>query len=317
MKRVSLYYDQYVLEEKIGGGGFATIYRARERGQDDPRAIKVAQISDDAGVGKSIRMEARYLSELEHNSIVRVIPLNRTNAHPVFSARAVELDGRPDFFVMEYLQGGTLNKLLDESGPLPPSEAVAIALEIARALHHMHKERLTHNDLKLENIVMRHPVRAGEPYTPVLIDLGVAARILPPEALSAYITPPEQVRHNKMEIAPELEEEIDRKKVDVWGLGVVLYRMLGGKLPFTGNEKILTQRILHERPTSLTRLSSLVSTELEELVIDGCLAKDPADRLSMFDLGRSLLTHDHNIIASRDISLNGKGRFPFLGRSTR
>lgn len=317
MKSVTLYHDQYVLEEKIASGGFATIYRARERGESELRAIKIAQTSDDAGIGKSIRMEARYLSELDHNSIVKVVPLTRANAHSVYSARAVELNGRPDFFVMEYLQGGTLNKLLEEFGPLPPPEAVAIALEIARALHHMHKEGLTHNDLKLENIVMRQPVHAGEAYTPVLIDLGVAARILPPEALSAYITPPEQVHHNKMETPPELEEEIDRKKVDVWGLGVVLYRMLGGKLPFTGNEKILTQRILHERPTALTRLSSLVSTELEELVIDGCLAKDPVNRLSMLDLGRTLLSHEHTIIASHDILLNDKGRFPFLGRNKR
>jgi serine/threonine-protein kinase len=317
LKKVTLYHDQYVLEEKIGGGGYATIYRARENDEDEPRAIKVAQTSSDPGVGKSIRMEARYLSELEHKSIVKVIPLNRANAHPVYSARAIEMNGRPDFFVMEYLQGGTLNKLLEESGPLPPPEALAIALEIARALYHMHAEKLTHNDLKLENIVMRRPVCVGEPYTPVLIDLGVAARILPPPALSAYITPPEQVRYNKMEIAPELEEEIDRKKVDVWGLGIVLYRMLGGKLPFTGNEKILTQRILYERPTALTRLSSVVTTELEELVIDGCLAKDPGDRLSMLDLGRSLASHEHNIIASRDILLNGKGRFSLLGRNKR
>jgi serine/threonine protein kinase len=309
---MSLYHGQFLLEEKIASGGFATIFRARERDEDEPRAIKIAQASDDPGVGKSIRMEARYLNELEHNSIVRVVPLNRSNAHPVYSARAVELAGRPDFFVMEYLQGGTLNKLLDESGPLPPPEAIAIALEMARALHHMHKEGLTHNDLKLENIVMRKPVRAGEPYTPVLIDLGVAARILPPEALTVYISPPEQVYHNKMETAPELEGEIDRKKVDVWGLGIVLYRMLGGKLPFVGSERTLTQRILHERPTALTRLSSLVSTQLEELVIDGCLAKDPADRLSMLDLGFSLLAHEHTIIASRDILLNGKGRFPFF-----
>jgi hypothetical protein len=93
--------------------------------------------------------------------------------------------------------------------------------------------------------------------------------------------------------------------------------MLGGKLPFTGNEKILTQRILYERPTALTRLSSVVTTELEELVIDGCLAKDPGDRLSMLDLGRSLASHEHNIIASRDILLNGKGRFSLLGRNKR
>ena len=315
MKQVSLYYGQFILEEKIAGGGFAIIYRARERDKDEPRAIKIAQISNDPGIGKSIRMEARYLNELDHNAIVRVVPLNRTDAHPVYSARAVELDGRPDFFAMEYLQGGTLNKLLEESGPLPPAECVAIALEIARALHHMHKEGLTHNDLKLENIVMRKPVRAGEPYTPVLIDLGVAARILPPEALTVYISPPEQIYHNKMETAPELEGKIDRTKVDVWGLGIVLYRMLGGKLPFVGNEKALTQRILHERPTALTRLSALVSDELEELVIDGCLAKDPADRLSMLDLGRALAAHDHTLIAGHDISLNDRGRF--WGRNRR
>lgn len=317
MKPVSLYFGRYTLEDEIAKGGFATIYRAREREQEEPRAIKIGRVEvNDPGYGQSIRMEARVLSELNHQAIVKIFPIGRDNAHNIYSARAAEISGRPDFFVMEYLPGGMLKDLLEVTGTLPPPEATAIALDVARALHHMHSHGYAHNDLKLENIVMRRPVRAGEPYTPVLIDLGVATRTRPPDGLSLYITPPEQVRQSKMELAPELEDVIDRKKVDVWGLGVVLYRMLGGRLPFTGSEKSLTQRILNERPTSLNRLSSLVSAELDALIIDGCLAKDPADRLSMLDLGLSLRDYGHGVVAGRDIDPS-RGRRFFFRRTDR
>jgi serine/threonine-protein kinase len=308
LKPITLYDGRFTLEEEIAQGGFATIYRARERNREETLAIKVGRVdANDPGIGESIRKEARILSELNHQGIVKIYPIARSNAHHDHSARAVEIAGHPDFFVMEHLRGGALKDLLKAAGSLPPAEAAAIALYIARGLHYMHGYGYAHNDLKLENIVMRQPVRSGEPYTPVLVDLGVATLIHPPIAVTLYITPPEQLRHTKMEIAPELEN-IDRKKVDVWGLGIVLYCMLGGRLPFVGSEKSLTQRILRDRPTALTRLSSLIPAEMEELVIDGCLAKNPADRLTMLELGRCLRNYGQDVVAGRDIAPGGRNR---------
>jgi serine/threonine protein kinase len=100
---------------------------------------------------------------------------------------------------------------------------------------------------------------------------------------------PEQVEQTNMNTPPELAKATDQVKVDVWGLGIVLYRMLGGRLPFEGrSERSLTQQILQTRPTSLHRLSPEISPYLYELIIDGCLAKEPSYRLPLLELGREL-----------------------------
>jgi len=190
---------------------------------------------------------------------------------------------------MEYLQGGTLEEYLKQVGQLSVPEAADIGLHIIRGLHHMHQRNYAHNDLKLENIVFREPVVAGEPFSPVLIDFGIATRVHQPNAGSLYIMPPEQLAKVKLAAPPELTDTLDRTKMDVWSLGVVLYRMLGGQLPFTGrSERSLTQRINNSRPTSLSELSRDIPRDMDELVIDGCLAKNPNHRLSLLEVGRWL-----------------------------
>lgn len=263
-------------------------------------------------------MEAGILSELDHAGIVSVFPIRNSGTATTYYARAVEISGAPHFFVMEYLCGGSLDALLQTLGALPPPEAAAIALEIARGLYHIHARGYAHNDLKLENIVFREPVEAGKAYAPVLIDFGVATRLRPPDGVAPYITPPESIRQANMMNAPELGQDIDRRKVDVWGLGVVLYRMLGGRLPFTSrNEKRLTDRILNERPTSLAQLSPVISPELDMLIIDGCLAKDPHNRLSMVELGHQLRAYGDGVVASRDGSTTSGNSFGFWNRRRR
>jgi serine/threonine-protein kinase len=205
---------------------------------------------------------------------------------------------------MEYLRGGTLQDYLDHVGFLPSPEAAAIALEMARALDHMHRKGYHHNDLKLENIVFRQPIEAGKPFTPVLIDFGIATRLrLQAHAGSIYIMSPERLQVAQMRLAPELSppsERLDLMKVDVWGLGVVLYRMLGGRLPFSGrNKDRLTDNIISSQPVPLHKLSEDVSLEVEAVVIDGCLAKNPDQRISMLELGKQLRRWGDGVVASK------------------
>lgn len=300
MKPIKIYNGRYTLHNNIASGGFATIYQATEEGQQEQVAIKVGINHKDPSYAASITKEAELLRRFDHQNVVKLRPIRRDNKTDISNARAIEFPGSPPFFVMEYLTGGRLEDYLDQVGALPPTEAASIALEVARALHHIHSQGFAHNDLKLENIVFRNPVQSEKPFEPVLVDFGTATRVTPPSAASLYITPPEQIPLVKRQIAPEFAENIDRKKGDVWGLGVVLYRMTGGQLPFPSrNEKTLTQMIEHTRPTSLQKISSQVSPELEEFIIDGCLAKKPEHRLSLSDVGAYLNSLGRGIVASQ------------------
>ena len=136
------------------------------------------------------------------------------------------------------------------------------------------------------------------------------------EAGSLYIMAPEQLGQINLAQAPELAHGSDPTKVDVWGIGVLLYRMLGGRLPFADrNQERLTDLIRTSRPTSLANLSREVPPEIDTLVLDGCLAKDPRHRIDLVALGRRL-----NQIAgsarAQTVPPESSGLFGrFLGRS--
>lgn len=310
MKGTRLYNDRFRLEEEIRSGGFATVWRATESGHEAPLALKIGRITDDPGFDRSIIKEAELIQRLQHPSIVRLFLLPRDDRAPVAYARAIELPGHPYFFAMEYLTGGTLDDFLKEVKKVPLPEAAAIGLSVARALDHMHMHGYAHNDLKLENIVFRYPIVAGQAYSPVLIDFGIATRTrLQAAAGSFYIMSPEVLAQAKMLAAPEIGGVVDHTKVDVWGMGILLYRMLGGRLPFEGrDERSVTSRILKSRPQSLLELSKEIPPEIDNVIIDGCLAKNSAYRLSLVELGQILRRWGEDVVASRDAGPGRKRR---------
>lgn len=284
MKHKSLYNDHYQIEDVVASGGFATIYRAR-----DPRyglvALKVSRVDAEPGFAEALKKEAELLRKLNHDGIVKLRPIHRPGKADIYYNRVPELDGHPWFFAMEYLAGGTLAQYLESiNNPLSVPEAADIALEVTYALAYINSQGYTHNDLKLENIVFRAPIQAGQHFSPVLVDFGIAARVKPPGGGSPYIMPPEQLGRERM-IAPETLPEVDKSKVDIWAIGVMLYRMLGGRLPFDGRtERSITQRIIHSQPTQLFRLVEGVPRQVNELVVDQCLAKEPTDRPTIEEL---------------------------------
>lgn len=312
MKGTRLYHQRFTLDEEIRSGGFATVWRATESGHAEPVALKIGRVTNDPGYDLSVIHEAEMVQRLQHPGIVRLFLLPREERAPVAYARAIELPGQPYFFAMEYLAGGTLDDFLKQLKRLPTPEASAVGLTIARTLDHMHLLGYAHNDLKLENIVFRYPVQAGYAYTPTLIDFGIATRAkLQAAAGSFYIMSPEQLAQAKLLTAPEVSQKMDHRKVDVWGMGVLLYRMLGGRLPFEGrDERSVTSRILKSRPESLLALTRDVPPRLDSLIIDGCLAKDPAHRLSLVELGQELRGWGEGVTASRDAT-TGRKRWPW------
>ena len=303
----ALYRNQYSIKRVLSSGGFSIIYLAEDNNSQTEIALKVGRVDqNDPGYAKSIREEARLLGELNHPeshpNIVQIKPITREKDKPdVYLARAIELPGNPYFFVMEYLPGGTLDTYLKQVKRLPVGESAAIALELARALHYLHSKGYAHNDLKPENVVFRQVIEAGSPFNVTLIDFGIATRVnLQVHAGSANVMAPEQLKQARMEMPPEVAAAIDLKKVDVWGLGILLYRMLGGRLPFEDrNEGRLTSRIIESHPTSLLKLSRDLPPEIDRLVMEGCLAKRPEDRISMVELGHKLRKFGHGVTASK------------------
>lgn len=289
MKGARIYSGYYTLREPIASGGYATIYRAVEQDYPEEVAIKVGIVSTDPAYTASLLQEARILGALQHKGIVQLRPIPREGRAGVFSARAIELQGSPHFFVTEYLRGGTLDHYLKGVGKVTVTEAAAIGTDIAEALHYLHSKGYAHNDLKLENVVFRTPLARGEPFDPTLVDFGIATRItLQTDAGTTYIMSPEQISQIQNGGAG-YREDPDHKKVDVWGLGVMLYRMLGGRLPFDSrNQKTLTTQIVNGRPPSLKTLNSEVSNEMDDLIVNYCLNKDHQRRIDLGELWRYL-----------------------------
>jgi serine/threonine protein kinase len=284
-----------------GHGGMARVYIATV-GQHaatgainvdalpDRVALKIARVlsggaatvSDQAFYFEALNNEVENLKRLRHPSIVRLFPIPRGLPRNPYAARASELDGMPWFCAMEYLGGGSLETRLKTLGTLPLAEAVEIAYQIGLALDHIHIKGMTHLDVKPDNILFRYAVGAAgsslRNLQPVLIDFGIAAKLskIGPQAGSIPFMAPERIRMMRGEVAPEFAADLS--KADVYGLGVLLYRMLTGHLPYENlPREQLTSAILDTQPKTPRSLNPEVSPKIDEIVMT-VLAKDPAQR---------------------------------------
>jgi serine/threonine-protein kinase len=206
---------RYRIEAEIGAGGMSTVYLAFDTTLERPVAVKVlhSEISQDASALERFRREARTVAQLSHPNIVMVID-------------AGEDDGRP-YIVFEHIQGETLKERIRRTGPLPVSEAVAYAIEIGRALEAAHERQLVHRDVKPHNVLIDEEGRAK------VTDFGIA-RNLEPE--TRHLTGAGKVVGTTDYVSPEqaLGHEVTGQS-DIYSLGIVLYEMLTGEVPFKGD----------------------------------------------------------------------------------
>jgi len=280
-----------------GHGGMARVFLAsvnnRETdGESLPErvALKIARAvsadkpgasSEQAFYFEALNNEVETLKRLRHPNVVRLFPIPRGLPRNPYAARAAELDGNPWFCAMEFLGGGSLEERIEALGALPLNEGMEIAYQIGLAIDHIHAKGLAHLDLKPENVLFRYPVpkdvRNITP-RPVLIDFGIAAkmRMMAPPAGSLAFMPPERIRLLRGETAPE--QVGDQAKVDVYGLGVILYRMLTGKLPYENLPRSeLTSAILNTAPQPPRQLNPDIPPKVEELMM-AALEKEPLQR---------------------------------------
>jgi TolB-like protein/Flp pilus assembly protein TadD len=266
---------RYRLIEKIGEGGMGVVWRALDTGLGREIALKTLPdgLAHDARRLARLEAEARAVAALSHPHIVTL--------HSIEEAEGCR------FLTMELVPGRPLSELIPDGG-MPVPELLQIGLAVARALAAAHRRGVTHRDVKPRNILVD-----GEGGVKVL-DFGLAVLVEssgegdPAEAPTRPFAPEAELLGTLAYMAPEqLRSERADGRSDVFSLGVVLYQMATGLLPFRGRGGELVAAILREAPDRPSRYRAGLPHELDWL-IGACLEKDPALRPADDELRRSL-----------------------------
>ena len=266
--------DHYRIESKLGEGGMGVVYKARDTHLDRAVAIKVLPADKVADPGRKQRFvqEAKAASALNHPNIVTIYDIRYQ-------------DGT-DFIVMEYIEGQTLDDLIARKA-IRSVQALKYAVQIADALAKAHGAGILHRDLKPSNIMVN-----DEGLIKVL-DFGLAKLLEPADSSSdattltaRSLTEEGAVVGTAAYMSPEQAEgrNLDGRS-DIFSFGSVLYEMITGRRPFTGDSRLsILAKILNENPTPPRQLDVSIPPELEKIILR-CLRKDPARRYqTMADL---------------------------------
>ena len=236
---------RYRIDGPIARGGMSTVYRGLDTRLDRPVAVKIMdpKFAEDPQFVQRFEFEARAVARLSHPGLVAVYDHGR--------------DGEHAFLVMELVEGGTLRELLRERGPMPPHAAVAVVRPVLEALAVAHRAGLVHRDIKPENILI------SDDGDVKIADFGLVRAIAASTVTSssvilgtaAYLSP-EQVTTGSASASS-----------DVYGVGVVLFELLTGRTPFTGDTSlsIAYQRIDNDVPLPSTFIAG-VPPEFDEVV---------------------------------------------------
>ncbi|MFO0548238.1 MAG: protein kinase [Polyangiaceae bacterium] len=247
---------RYVLEEILGEGGMATVFRARHKLVDRPVAIKLlhAEVVRDATVKERFRREAVHAQRLAHANIIEVFDHGETE------------DGTA-FLVMELLEGQSLANIISTTA-LPVPRVLKLAVQMARALARAHDFEVIHRDLKPENVF----VMAGDRVK--LLDFGIARSMH-----DSRLTSVGEIFGTPEYMAPEQGTSTEAgPSADIYSLGVMLFEMVTGTLPFEApNAPTLLVKHMHEPQPHMRDRVKTVPASLDELVYN-MMGKMPADR---------------------------------------
>jgi serine/threonine protein kinase len=269
----------YKIEAKVADGGMARVYRGVHLRMRSPLAIKLIdeELSRDPTMKQRCLAEARALTELQNNSHI---------------VRAIDVGELPDgqlFLIMEYLRGEDLDKLLAREGPLPWRRVAAMAVQICAGLASAHRRGIIHRDMKPQNCVR---IEADDdpdenPDHIKIIDFGIVRRDAEqgPTQQGFLLGTPEY-------LAPEFGRGVKANvSTDIYALGVTLYKLLTGKVPYKGKNALETLRLHMEGelvPPSRFDPSREIPHEIDQIVLTA-LAKAPKDRFASVEaMGRAL-----------------------------
>ncbi len=268
---------RYELAEKLGEGGVAIVYRAQDTLLDRTVAVKILrpQYASDPAFLDRFRREAQAAARLSHPGIIAVYDVGQ--------------DGDQHYIVMELVEGQSLKAFMTANAPLPLDQAFGVAEQVCAALGHAHQQGLVHRDIKPQNILAAGTGQgAARPLIVKVADFGLA-RSLSAATSSAggmvlgtvqYVSP-EQARGDPATPAS-----------DIYALGVVLYEMLTGRLPFESDTPIgLALKHIQDEPLPPSRLNARLPPTADAFV-SRALAKQPEERFaSAADMGAALASY--------------------------
>ena len=251
---------RYVVQAKVGTGGMAVVYRAFDKKTNRIVAIKVLrpEYESDAEFVRRFSREAEAASKVSHENIVAMLD--------------VGTDGDMRYIVMEYVDGQTLKDMIRERGTIHPDTAIRMTIRILAAVDHAHRNGIVHRDIKPQNILVDNQGRVK------VADFGIA-RLKTAQTTqledgrsasalgSVHYFSPEQARG-----------EVADEKSDLYSVGVVMYEMLTGQVPFDGDTSVsVALKHVNEAPVSMRDRRAGISKALDEVVMRA-LCKDASKR---------------------------------------
>ena len=279
MLRPGMYLqDRYEILEQIGSGGMSEVYRAKCHKLNRLVAIKVLkeEFSSDAGFVKKFKMEAQAAAGLSHPNIVSVYD--------------VVDEGSIHYIVMELIEGITLKSYITKKGRLGSKEAIGIALQVAQGIAAAHDQHIVHRDIKPQNMIISRDGKVK------VADFGIA-RAVTTQTIGAtavgsvhYISP-EQARGG-----------FSDSRTDIYSLGITMYEMVTGTVPFDGDNTVSIALAHLEQPiTPPSRLNPEVPVSLERIIMK-CTQKKPEKRYAdvyelISDLRHALVDPDDDFVA--------------------
>jgi tRNA A-37 threonylcarbamoyl transferase component Bud32 len=254
--------NRYVIQSKLGKGGMAVVYKAKDKSFGRDVAVKVLRtdVAKDPVAAKRLIREARAAGQLHHPNIITM--------HDVG-----EVDGLV-YIVMEVLKGRELSDLMEEEGAVDPARAVEIARQVASAMTVAHANGIIHRDIKPENLFLNE---AGGRDAIKVLDFSIAK--LPTNMVTAALTRVGSVFGTPHYMAPEqVEGRAVCSQTDLYALGAVLYELIAGEPPFDG-KSVIDILLQHAKtaPPKLSDTDAELPPGLSELV-DSLLAKKETDR---------------------------------------
>lgn len=290
-----VFAERYLIESVLGLGGMSIVYKAQHSLMNRTVAIKMLHrsLKEDTVALERFRLEAQAASSLNHQNVITVYDFG------------ISPTGEP-FFVMDCIEGESLENLIDREGRIPFLRAIAIFKQVCDGLEAAHKKGIIHRDLKPANVILMKREDGGEVVK--LVDFGIAKLLPQADRQQQVLTKTGEVFGSPIYMSPEqcLGRELDTR-ADIYALGCLMYETVAGEPPFIGNSYLETMNMhvdTHPKLISEKAPGSDVPAPLEAAILC-CLSKDPDIRFQTTAELRDVLSSISSALGGKDSGATG------------